>query len=185
MQAMAQPLVPGCWDLALELLSAARSRRKQCTSLRHRRSITLHLHRSTSRRPSTSRRHPSTSDPGITGVRIEAIDASGLQPLVAISMRNRSVLAPPEAHALRRSLALIVVWGIGTSLTACSSESMDMSTASLGERGTRQTASDACNSGIEKRRWGSVSAMLNYKPTEPDHGYRRCVESKLNKADQS
>jgi hypothetical protein len=27
--------------------------------------------------------------------------------------------------------------------------------------------------------------MLIYKPREPDHGYRRCVESKLNKADQS
>lgn len=62
---------------------------------------------------------------------------------------------------------------------------MDMTTASLGERWTRQKASDACNSAIEKRRWGSVSAMLSYKQSEPDHGYRRCVESKLNKADQS
>jgi hypothetical protein len=159
--------------------------RKPCTSLRHRRFITRHHNPFTWGPQSTSRRRPSMLDRRTTGVRIEAIDASGLQPLVAISMRNRSVLAPPEAHALRRSLALIVVWGIGTSLTACSSESMDMSTASLGERWTRQTASDACNSAIEKRRWGSVSAMLNYKPTEPDHGYRRCVESKLNKADQS
>lgn len=86
---------------------------------------------------------------------------------------------------MRRSLALFVVWGIGAGLTACSSDSMDMTTASLGERWTRQKASDACNSAIEKRRWGSVSAMLSYKQSEPDHGYRRCVESKLNKADQS
>ena len=86
---------------------------------------------------------------------------------------------------MRRSLALIGVLGMGASLIACSSESIDMTTASLGERWKRQQASDTCNLAVEKRRWGSVSALLSYDPREPDHGYRRCVEAKLNKADRS
>ena len=84
MQAMAPPLVQGCWDLASEPLSAARSHRKRCTSRRPRRFITHHLHRFTSRRLSTSRQHPFTLDRRITGVRIEVIDASDLQPLVGV-----------------------------------------------------------------------------------------------------
>ena len=49
-----------------------------------RRSITRHLHRFTSRRQSTSRQRPFTLDRRITGVRIEVIDASDLQPLVGV-----------------------------------------------------------------------------------------------------
>ena len=81
---MAPRLVQGCWDLASEPLSAARSHRKRCTSRRPRRSITHHLHRFTSRRLSTSRQHPFTLDRRITGVRIEVIDASDLQPLIGV-----------------------------------------------------------------------------------------------------
>ena len=188
MQAMVLPLVQGCSDLASEPLSAARSRRNRCMSLRHRRFITRHLHRFTSGRPFTS--HLSTLGRGITGVRIEVIDASDLQPLVGVSMRNPASSRGRgslnfRVRGLRYSLALSCVWIMGAALTGCSSESADMTTASLGERWKHQQASDACNSAVEKRRWGTVSAMLSYKPREPDHGYRRCVESKLNKADPS
>ena len=118
MRAMAPPLVQGCLDSASEPLSAARSHRKRCTSLRHRRFITRHLHRFTSRHPCTS--HPSTLDRGITGVRIEAIDASDLQPLVGASIRNPASLQGRDSlffrvRELRRSLVLSFVWIMGAS----------------------------------------------------------------------
>jgi hypothetical protein len=69
---------------------------------------------------------------------------------------------------------------MASSLTACSSESVDMTTADLGKRWELRRASDACNSKIEKKRWGSVSALLAYEKQAPDHGYRNCMESKLN-----
>jgi hypothetical protein len=55
-----------------------------------------------------------------------------------------------------------------------------MQTADLGKRWQLQKASDACNSKIEQKRWGSVSAMLNYQKQETDHGFRSCMEPKLN-----
>jgi hypothetical protein len=136
MRATALPLVQGCLDLASEPLSAARSHRKRCTSLRRRRFITRHLHRFTSGHPCTS--HPSTLDRVITGVRIEVIDASDLQPLVGVSNEKPGLLAGPglsyfRVRGLRHSLVLSFVWIMGASLTACSSESTDMTTASLGE----------------------------------------------------
>ena len=76
----------GLVDSASELLLAALSHRKRCTSLHHRRFITRHLHRFTSGHPCTS--HPSTLDRGTMGVRIEVIDASDLQPLVGVSNEN-------------------------------------------------------------------------------------------------
>jgi hypothetical protein len=55
-----------------------------------------------------------------------------------------------------------------------------METADLGKRWEVQKASDACNSKIEQRRWGSVSAMLTYEQSETDHGYRHCMDAKVN-----
>jgi hypothetical protein len=57
-----------------------------------------------------------------------------------------------------------------------------MQTADLGKRWELQRASDACNSKIEKERWGSVTAILKYERRESDHGYRDCMGGKVNSA---
>ena len=106
------------WNSSSEPLSAARSHRKRCTSLRRRRFITRHLHRFTSGHPCTS--HPSTLDRVITGVRIEVIDASDLQPLVSVSNEKPGLPAGPglsyfRVRGLRHSLVLSFVWIMGAS----------------------------------------------------------------------
>jgi hypothetical protein len=69
---------------------------------------------------------------------------------------------------------------LASSLTACSSESLEMTTADLGKRWKLQRASDACNAEIEQKRWGSVAAILTYEQHEPDHGYATFMAPKLN-----
>ena len=78
-----------------------------------------------------------------------------------------------------RSLALIMCV-LTSGLTACSSESLDMTTASLGERWQLERASGACNAEIEKKRWGTVAAILTYEQREADSGYASCMVRKLN-----
>ena len=70
---------------------------------------------------------------------------------------------------------------LASGLSGRSSETFEMETADLGKRWEVQRASDACNSRIEKRRWGSLSAMLSYEQREPDHGYQACMEGRLTK----
>ena len=81
---------------------------------------------------------------------------------------------------MRCPFAVPIAFLIAPSLTACSSESLDMQTADLGKRWELQRASDACNSKIEKERWGSVTAILKYERRESDHGYRDCMGGKVN-----
>ena len=80
-----------------------------------------------------------------------------------------------------RFLALAVFCGLGLSLTSCSMESFDSTTTDFGERWRIEKASEACNAQIERNRWGSVAAILSYERHEPDHGYRACMNGKLNK----
>jgi hypothetical protein len=74
-------------------------------------------------------------------------------------------------------LICIVVLG----LASCSTESVDMTTtASLGDRWKMEKATETCNAEIEKRRWGTLTAMLSYEQTEPDHGFAKCMAPKLD-----
>jgi len=60
-------------------------------------------------------------------------------------------------------------------------ESFDSPTSDAAERWRIEKASEACNSEIERKRWGSIAAMLSYERQEPDHGYRACMNARLNK----
>jgi hypothetical protein len=81
---------------------------------------------------------------------------------------------------LRRSLIVIVCVLLCT-LAGCSSGAVDMTTtASLGDRWKIEKATGACNAEIEKKRWGSLAAMLSYEQTEPDHGFAKCMAPKLD-----
>jgi hypothetical protein len=44
-----------------------------------------------------------------------------------------------------------------------------------------EKASEACNAEIDRKRWGSVAAMLSYQRQESDHGYRACMNARLKK----
>jgi hypothetical protein len=68
----------------------------------------------------------------------------------------------------------------GLSLTACSSESLDLPTGDFNKRWELARASAACNAEIETKRWGTVSAMLTYEQREPDHGFAKCMSTKLD-----
>jgi hypothetical protein len=58
---------------------------------------------------------------------------------------------------------------------------VDMTTtASLGDRWKMEKATENCNAEIEKRRWGTLTAMLTYEQTEPDHGFAKCMAPKLD-----
>jgi hypothetical protein len=39
-------------------------------------------------------------------------------------------------------------------------------------------ASKACNAEIERKRWGSIAAILNYEQREADDGYAACMAHK-------
>ncbi len=52
-------------------------------------------------------------------------------------------------------------------------------TASLGDRWKIEKATGTCNAEIEKKRWGSLAAMLSYEQAEPDHGFAKCMAPKL------
>jgi len=80
--------------------------------------------------------------------------------------------------SLRVSLQLVVC---GLSLTGCSSPSFD-SVKDPGKRWSLLQSSNACNAEIERKRWGSIAAILNYEQREPDDGYAACM---ANKRDQS
>jgi hypothetical protein len=79
----------------------------------------------------------------------------------------------------RLSPVLICIFVLG--LASCSTEGVDMTTtASLGDRWKMEKATENCNAEIEKKRWGSVAAMMSYEQTEPDHGFATCMAPKLN-----
>ena len=81
---------------------------------------------------------------------------------------------------MRRSLVFLVC-ALVCGLAACSSESVDMTTtASLGDRWKLEKTTEACNAEIEKKRWGSVTAMLTYEQTEADHGFAKCMAPRPN-----
>jgi hypothetical protein len=80
-----------------------------------------------------------------------------------------------------RSLLALISCVLASSLTACSSEAVDMTTtASLGDRWKIEKATGACNAESEKKRWGTLAAMLSYEQTEPDHGFAKCMAPRLN-----
>ena len=76
--------------------------------------------------------------------------------------------------SLRVSVQLVVC---GLVLTACSSPSFD-SVKDPAERWSLMQASKACNAEIERKRWGSIAAILNYEQREPDDGYAACMAHK-------
>jgi hypothetical protein len=81
---------------------------------------------------------------------------------------------------LRRVFA-VVVCVMMSGLASCSTEAVDMTTtSSLGDRWKIEQAIGACNAEIEKKRWGSIAAMLKYHQMEPDHGFSQCMASKIN-----
>ena len=62
-------------------------------------------------------------------------------------------------------------------LVTCGSPSVH--TENLAQRWSSIQASEACNTEIERKRWGSLLAILTYKQRERDHGYSTCMKSKL------
>jgi len=79
-----------------------------------------------------------------------------------------------------RRLSAILICAAMCGLAGCSLETVDMTTtASLGDRWKIEKATGACNAEIEKKRWGSLAAMLSYEQTETDHGFADCMAPKL------
>jgi hypothetical protein len=80
----------------------------------------------------------------------------------------------------RASLVILTCVAV-SGLASCSSETVDMTaTASLGDRWRIEKATGDCNAKIEKMQWGSIVGTVNYKQTEPDHGFAKCMAAKLN-----
>jgi len=48
------------------------------------------------------------------------------------------------------------------------------------EAGKRQPGLGSAD--IEKKRWGTLTAMLTYEQSEPDHGFAKCMAPKLTEA---
>jgi hypothetical protein len=80
-----------------------------------------------------------------------------------------------------RRLSALFICALMCGLAGCSSETVDMTTtASLGDRWKIEKATEGCNGEIEKKRWGTLTAMLTYEQSEPDHGFAKCMAPKLN-----
>ena len=64
-------------------------------------------------------------------------------------------------------------------LSACSSLFFHPKGADPAKRWSLVQADAACNTEIERKRWGSLLAIFTYKQRERDHGYAACVANKL------
>jgi len=64
-------------------------------------------------------------------------------------------------------------------LAACNSLFFHPKGADPAKRWSLLQADAACNTEIERKRWGSLLAIFTYKQRERDHGYAACVANKL------
>jgi hypothetical protein len=64
-------------------------------------------------------------------------------------------------------------------LAACSSFSFHPKTTDLAKRWSLIQANEACSAAIERKRWGSLAAILTYEEQQPDHGYAACMKRSL------
>jgi hypothetical protein len=76
-------------------------------------------------------------------------------------------------------LSRLFVLVCSLNLAACGPLSFRPQPADPAKRWSLVQANNACSAEIERKRWGSLFAIFTYEQRERDHGYAKCMSSKL------